>query len=198
MQSIPNRYSKDPNIGSIRTILFMPMNAISSGLPLMEIAPYNHQVDVNAISIDYDKWFMAEFIQSTSRWEYAESATANGILYKHSIQFNVAKDYDFRRIDFDDMEHREYAVMLLDNNDKGVIFGHENLKGDKMGMRLSKKKNTGEKLTELNFYQLSFEMESPIMPYNAFYVTGPIVDPVPYDPNNPLPQPVNNNQQPNT
>jgi len=36
------------------------------------------------------------------------------------------------------------------------------------------------------------------MPYNAFHITGPIVDPVPYDPNTPLPQPIDNNQQPNT
>jgi hypothetical protein len=178
-------------VGSLRAIYFVPLEEISGGLPHMVLRPFNDEADIDGISLlTLEKWYFAAFQQSSAEWEYAEEkVTANGILYADKISWKVAKNYTFRRIDFDSMEFRRFAVFIIDNNGHGTFFGYENFEGEKKGMIFKKKKTTGEKVTDLNFYTLSFSWESPCQAFNATYTYGPIIEPGHDGPGSPLPYP---------
>lgn len=190
MRSINSKIPREENVGSFWRMFFLPIDDLVSGLPNSIARPIDDVVDVSAIvPTKYDHWFTTEFILSTANFTYTEEYTANGVLYKHTISWAVAKDYNFRRIDFDDMEYHQFAVVLVDNNGKGYFFGHIDIKGDYNGMRFSKKKTLGDKVSDLNYYTLQFYMESNCQPFNAYYITSPIVDPVHNTGSIPLPGP---------
>lgn len=190
MKSITNKLGKDENVGSVWRLMFLPINDLLSGLPDPVRRPYNDIVDINGITTaTYSEWFVSEFQLSTIKHEYTEDQTANGIIYKHTISWTVGKDYNSRRIDFDDMEGRKFAVFLVDNNGKGYFFGYKTSFGDLNGMVFSKKKTIGVKVTDLNSYTLQFYMESFCQQFNAVYTTFPPVDLVRDDRIQPLPGP---------
>lgn len=167
------------NIGGNWYMLWLPVKDIAGGLPLWVDRPFNDLWDLSSINLNTTAWFGADHTRETLDLELDEDETPNGPLYKSTVSLIVAKDYNERRMDFDDMENHRFVVAIFDNNNKGTLFGHTNQEGEIFGMKFKKKKPSNPTYKGLNRWELRFYMESHVMPFDVTYVTGPVVDPGP-------------------
>lgn len=171
MQSIINTSSLSQNLSGIKELNFIPVTT-----PGLTELPRINQTALDKV-IDPDKfrypaggstrisWYYSKFIREEASWTTDEDDTNQGNIYKEKITWFVAHNYDFRKAGFDDMEGREFLVLVTDNNNNKRLLGYVTFDGIIRGMRFSKKRTTGGKHNERNFYTLEFYMEAPVQPW---------------------------------
>lgn len=170
MQGIQNKSVLDFNIGSVRDLLFLPLEYVSD-LGSMSDGVY----DVNAIVTTAEAWFRIEFVRETCKLVQEHANGVNGPFVKITLSFSVAKNMNHRWAQMMDMREREYLVVVIDTNNKGYIIGDVSINGEKRGARLFVKTDTGSKYTDRNDLDYYFYMEAFNYAFNASYTEPPTI-----------------------
>ena len=180
MESILNKADSDTNLSGIARLLYLPTSPLDdptdinhrrldpSQFPRVGIAASDIEVDTDEIFYsngDDAQWYTTEFVAEECAWSTEEEETAQGTIYREKISWSVAKNYDFRREIFDDMEGREFMVIVIDRNDNRRLLGYVSFDNLFKGMRFSKKMTTGSKRSDRNYWTLEFSLESHCQPW---------------------------------
>lgn len=180
MNNIPGLNPTDNNIGSLRDILFVSTDLVTSiNDPIDGVLEFdclrsgNDPVNLNVI----------EFTDDTAMMKYDEKKTANGPVFNIKVTGKVPKDYSFRNPDFTEMQNHEFFVITRDHNGKSRLLGYINLDGEKYGMKFKADFETGIKRNNYNGFDFEFYMESTIRPRVMEDITEAPVNPgFPIDP----------------
>lgn len=185
MENIPSLNPGDSNIGSLRDILFVPIDDVSFIKP-----PVDGELEFDSLQFESPPGtftpsvvFKLQFTEETSQMNYEEVKTANGPVFKTKIVASVPKDYKFRGVNFTEMQDQEFFVITRDNSSKSRLHGFINLNGEKVGMKFSADFDTAKTRVGYNGYKAEFYLESNVRPAVMEEITEiPIDTGFPYDP----------------
>ena len=167
MNSITSLYPGDFNTGSLRDILFVPVNQVDQiKAPVDGILPFDAlQFDGSAAVL-----YSLNFTEDTAECSFEQAQSAPGSLFRCRISASVPKDYQFRPLDFSSLDNLRFFVITRDSNNRSRLHGYINPQGEKYGMRLSVDFSTSRQRAGYNGYKVEFFLDSPLRPM-------PIADP---------------------
>jgi hypothetical protein len=161
LQNIPTLNHSDQNVGSLRDILFIPVDKVDLILP-----PVSGALPAGCLQFESAAaaLFKLLFTEDTAEYNYEEVKSGNGTTVKVKIAAVVAKDYQFRPSQWMEMEDDKFFVITRDNNNRSRLHGYINKDGEKYGMSLSVDFGTGKQRANFNGYKVEFSLESPYRP----------------------------------
>jgi hypothetical protein len=180
MRNIPALTIPDDNLGSIRDILFIPVDSVTSIK-----APVSGELEFDCLQSGASPvtLFKLEFTDDTCELRYEEKKSANGPYFPTRISGLIPKDYAFRNPDFTEMQNHKFFVITRDNNGKSRLHGYIELDGSKQGMEFSADFSTKANRAGYNGFPFEFKMDSLIRPQVMEDITSTPVNPgFPYDP----------------
>lgn len=180
MRNIPGLTYGDDNIGSIRDILFISIDGVTSIKP-----PVDGVLEFDCLQNGASPatLFKLEFTDDTCELKYEEKKTGNGPYFPTRISGMIPKDYQFRNQDFTIMQNHDFFVITRDNNGKSRLHGYIELDGQKFGMKFSADFSTKPNRAGYNGFPFEFTMDSLKRPQAMEDITTTPVNPgFPYDP----------------
>lgn len=180
MKNIPGLTPTEPNIGSVRDILFVPTTEVDFIKPMVD-----GLLEFDALQFESSPAavYKLEFTTDTGRYKYEKAKGDQGVYFKLKITGSIPKDYAFRKESFDDMDNRKFFVITRDNNNKPRLHGYIDLDGEKYGMTFSEDFDTGGKRSDFSGFDFQFYMESRYRPRPMEEISSIPIDPgFPSDP----------------
>jgi len=154
MQNILKK--KGYNVGTVRDILFLPIENIADIPELVD-----NELDTSAIVLaGIEGWYYMYFVIDTGEFSEDETIKDGAIIYKQKLEADVAKENLNRWVNFEQMEYRQFMMIIRDNNNVSRFAGAINLQGEKSGMELKKKYSTNKTRPNRNGYTLTFTRET--------------------------------------
>lgn len=181
MNNIPSLTPGDNNVGSLREILFVPVTEVDRiKAPVDGLLEYDALQFNNAAAPVY----LLRFTEETARYRYEQVKGPQGPLFRIKISCQVPKDYNFRGMQFEEMQNLKFFVITRDNNNRNRLHGYINAWGEKYGLTFSEDFDTGNTRSNYNGFSVAFEMDSIRRPQNMEDITD-----TPIDPGFPIPEP---------
>lgn len=154
-QNITNKIHFDTNVGGIKNIYWIPIE-MAENIPLTGIV---NAVDIYPSEIRADQWKTAEFIRETAKLTEEGAIGPNGPYVKVKLTFKLAKHYDNRVPNFEQMRETEYCVVIEDTNGLIRVIGEINLRGEKKGATFHEENTTSDIYATRNEYSCYFYSE---------------------------------------
>lgn len=167
MTSISSLLPGDFNTGSLRDILYIPVDNVD----LIKF-PVNGILPLDALQFNGETavFNVLKFTEDTAEYAYEQAYNTSGSLFRCRITASVPKDYQWRPLEFSQLDNLRFFVITRDSNNRSRLHGYINPQGEKYGMRLSVDFATAKTRSGYNGYKVEFSLD-------AIYRPMPMADP---------------------